>query len=111
MFLLSTTLIRLSEDLEQTATGSFLEGLLRAIITFSVVAFAIFVCLRGARRLKLISPDILDILGPLLPFSLLVASISWSFFATIESVLVESSLPPWVVVRFMAIMLMVGVSP
>jgi hypothetical protein len=108
MFPLPTTLIKLLQSLEQAGIGLYVTGSLRAITTFVVVSLALFTCLQGAQRLNLISADLLEVLGPLMPFSLLVASVTWSFFAAIECVLVETPLPAWMAARFIAVMLMVA---
>lgn len=108
MFPLPTALIALLQSVEQAGLGFYLAGSLRAVISFVAVFAVLFVGLEGARRLKLISEDVLDMLGPLVPFSLLVASVTWSLFSAIECVLVETPLPAWVVVKFITVMLMVA---
>jgi hypothetical protein len=108
MFPLPTALTELMQQLEQAGIGFYLTGSLRAIISFAAVFSIFFLCLEGARRLHLISENVLDMLGPLAPFSLLLASVTWSLFSAIECVLVETPLPAWVVVKFIAVMLMVA---
>lgn len=78
MFPLPTTLIKVLQGLEQAGIGLYVIGSLRAITTFAAVALAIFACLESAQRVSLISDHVLDLLGPLMPFSLLVASATWS---------------------------------
>jgi hypothetical protein len=108
MFPLPTTLIKLLQSLEQAGVGLYVTGSLRAVTTFAVVSLALFACLQGAQRLSLISADLLELMGPLLPFSLLLASVTWSFFAAVECVLVETPLPAWMAAKFIAVMLMVA---
>jgi hypothetical protein len=108
MFPLPTALIELLHHLEQLGIGFYLTGSLRAIISFAAVFLVFFAGLQGARRLNLISENVLDVLGPLLPFSLLLASVTWSLFSAIECVVVETPLPVWVIVKFMTVMLMVA---
>lgn len=108
MFPLPTTLIKLLQSLELAEIGFYLSDSLRAITTFATVSLALFASLEGAQRLNLISDDVLEVLGPLMPFSLLVASVTWSLFAAIECVLVETPLPAWMAARFIAVMLMVA---
>ena len=108
MFPLPATLIELLQSLELAGLGFYLSDSLRAITTFATVSLALFANLEGAQRLNLISDDVLEVLGPLMPFSLLVASVIWSLFATIECVLVETPLPAWMAAKFIAVMLMVA---
>jgi hypothetical protein len=106
MFPLPTKL--LLQHLERAGIRFYLTGSLRAIISFVAVFLMLFLCLESVRRLHLISENVLNMLGPLLPFSLLMASVTWSLFSAIECVLVETPLPAWVVVKFIAVMLMVA---
>ncbi len=108
MLPLPITLIELLQNLGQVGIRFYLSGSARAIATFIAVFLVLFLCLQGAQRLNLISAKILDVLGPLMPVSLLVASVTWSLFAAIEIMLVETSLPLSVVARFIAVMLLVA---
>jgi hypothetical protein len=82
-------------------------GSLRVTITFAMVFTALILFMQCARRLNLFSANTFQVLGPAIPFSLLVASVTWSFVAAIEYAAVEDAMPAWMIIRVIALMPMV----
>jgi hypothetical protein len=94
--------------MSKTEIPFYVIGSLRALVTFAVVAVALFLGFQFARRFNLLSMTVLQVMGPALPFSLLVASVTWSIFAAIELAITEEGLSAWMVVRGFPVMLMVA---